>query len=472
MVLRSCTVKTSLEIELSSLRWRSTLQLKSLGKGAFVGGLFLFASAAIAQHGHPETPPRADEETSVHGHEHHHSAAMVMSEDPLQLGMSREGSGTAWQPDSTPVHGHHFMIGDWMLMLHYNIIAGYDAQTSSRGDHQFMSVNWVMLMAQHSLLDGQFTARAMLSAEPFTTGGKSGYPLLLQTGEAVDGMPLHDRQHPHDLFMETAVKYNHALADGIAYEIYLAFSGEPALGPVAFPHRESSSANPFAVLGHHWQDSTHISFGVVTAAVYTRQFKLEGSWFNGREPDENRYDFDFRALDSFSTRLSFNPNSDLSFQVSYGFLKSPEQLDPDRSVHRVTASATHNWPLGEGNWATTAVFGLDAPSLGPNTTATTLESNFELSHNTVFGRAEFVQRSGDDLALPQQYADSVFDAFVLELGYVRDVPIGPVLLGFGIVGSANFLSGGVQPYYGSNIPLGGMAFIRLRPEKSNEGHHH
>src|SRR5262250_2979189 len=171
MVLCSCAVKTSLEIELSSLRWRSTLHPKSLGKGALVGGLFLFASAAIAQHSDSGSPPRADQETSEHEHEHYQSTGMVMSEDPLQLGMSREGSGTAWQPDSTPVHGHHFMIGDWMLMLHYNIIAGYDAQTSSRGDHQFMSVNWVMLMAQYSLVDGQFTARAMLSAEPFTTGG-------------------------------------------------------------------------------------------------------------------------------------------------------------------------------------------------------------------------------------------------------------------------------------------------------------
>ncbi len=444
-----------------------------MGTKAFVGGLFLFASAtASAQHGAPESPI-ADQESSEHSkHAHHHPTEMMMPEDPLQLGMSREGSGTAWQPDSTPVHGHHFMIGDWMLMLHYNIIAGYDDQGSSRGDREFISVNWVMLMARHSLFDGEFTARAMLSAEPFTTGGKAGYPLLLQTGEAVGGMPLHDRQHPHDLFMETAVKYNHLLAGETAGEIYLALSGEPALGPVAFPHRYSSSANPFAALGHHWQDSSHISFGVITAAIYTRQFKLEGSWFNGREPDENRYDFDLRVPDSFSTRLSYNPNADLSFQVSYGFLKSPEQLDASRSVHRVTASATYNWPMGEGNWATTAVFGLDSPSLGPTTTSTLLETNFELSHNTIFGRLEFLERSGDDLALPPQNADSVFDAFVVELGYVRDFPVGPVSLGVGIVGTANFLSSGLQPYYGSNVPLGGMAFLRLRPERMSLGHHH
>src|SRR5262249_52679197 len=152
MVLRSCTVKTSLEIELSSLRWRSTLHLKSLGKGAFVGGLFIFASATIAQHGHPETPPRADEETSVHGHDHHHSAAMVMSEDPLQLGMSREGSGTALQPDSTPVLCHHFIIGVLMLILLFNIFAFNGSQIIAGSDQQCMNVIGVILMAQYSLV--------------------------------------------------------------------------------------------------------------------------------------------------------------------------------------------------------------------------------------------------------------------------------------------------------------------------------
>lgn len=296
-----------------------------------------------------------DAEQSMAGMEPEPMVQMTM-EDPLGLGMSREGSGTTWQPDSTPIYGHHFMAAEWMLMLHYNVLAGYDYQSGARGDRQFTSSNWIMLMAQHSLWDGQFTARAMLSAEPLTTGGKSGFPMLLQTGEAVGGVALHDRQHPHDLFMEMALKYNHALTQDLGFELYLAPSGEPALGPVAFPHRLSASANPFAVLGHHWQDSSHISFGVITAGIYTRQVKLEGSWFNGREPDENRYDFDFRAPDSYSARLSFNPTEALSFQVSYGYLKSPEEIEPDVSVQRITASALYNQRLEKGNWITSAVF--------------------------------------------------------------------------------------------------------------------
>jgi len=428
--------------------------------GVLVGLAFPAIAAALQddQESSADHPP-----THHHHHEMDDADHRSASEDPLGLSLSREGSGTAWQPDSTPAYGHHFMAGDWKLMLHYNLQVGYIDYGSTRGDSQFTSMNWVMLMAQHALFGGQLTARVMLSAEPLTTGGKRGYPLLLQTGESADGVPLHDRQHPHDLFMEVAAKYNHALGGDFALEVYAAPVGEPALGPVAFPHRLSASTNPLAGLGHHWQDSTHISFGVVTVGLYTRQLKLEGSWFNGREPDDNRYDFDFHPLNSYSARLSYNPFADLSLQISYGYLKSPEELEPDVSVQRITTSVTFNRPLQGGNWATTAVFGLNIPSTGTSTSAVLLESNFELSRNTVFGRLEFIQRTGADLVLPAADAQSVFNSVVLELGYVRDFELGLVTIGLGGVGSANFLSGGLQPFYGSKVPLGGMVFLRLRP---------
>jgi len=46
--------------------------------------------------------------------------------------------------------------------------------------------------------DALFGFRVMGSIEPVM--GRSGYPLLLQTGETADGTtPLLDRQHPHDV---------------------------------------------------------------------------------------------------------------------------------------------------------------------------------------------------------------------------------------------------------------------------------
>jgi hypothetical protein len=221
---------------------------------------------------------------------------------PLGIEETRDASGTAWQPDSTPMFMWHARSGDWRLGLHTNSFFGFDG-ANSRGDDQFLSINWLMGMATHPVGTGDLTFRAMLSAEPATMP-KNGYPLLLQTGESFEGEPLHDRQHPHDLFMELAARYRRPIGDTFGLELYAAPVGEPAIGPAAFPHRFTSMGDPLAPLGHHWFDSTHITFGVLTAGVFTNKLKLEGSWFNGREPDEERWDFDFRQPDSVAARLS------------------------------------------------------------------------------------------------------------------------------------------------------------------------
>lgn len=444
------------------------------------GLLLLLALASLraqaqAEHSHVHSPETQDSGQAIA--EPDEGAAMS---GPLGISLNRTGSGTAWQPDNTPMAGMMFQPGaGWDLMLHWNLLAGFDAQTTPRGGHQWTSMNWVMAMAQHAMVGGQFTGRLMLSAEPFSTGGKRGYPLLLQTGEEVDGQILHDRQHPHDLFMEVAVDYARPLTPWLAFQVYAALSGEPALGPVAFPHRESAMPNPFAALGHHWQDSTHISFGVLTAGFYTRQWKLEGSWFNGREPDENRYGFDFGSFDSWSARLSYNPSDDWSLQISYGYLPSPEEHDPGVGVDRVTASALHDRRLGDdANWATAVVFGKNWYSGHPSTLSALVESSLQLGANNFFGRVEFFQRTGDDLALEEEpgaaggIGRQVFNSGVLELGYIRRVAtLGPLNVGLGAVGSIYALDAGLQPFYGNQqFPVAGMLFLRLWPTPMEHGH--
>src|SRR5262249_53931942 len=154
--------------------------------------------------------------------------------------------------------------------------------------------------------------RTMLSLDAAGVGS-GGYPLLLQSGETYHGEPIHDRQHPHDFWMELSALYLKPISKSAGVELYLAPSGEPALGPVAFMHRPSAMDNPVAPIGHHWQDATHISFGVATVGLFTHNIKLEGSLFNGREPDDNRWDFDMGSLNSWSTRLTWNPTSHWSF---------------------------------------------------------------------------------------------------------------------------------------------------------------
>jgi hypothetical protein len=210
---------------------------------------------------------------------------------PLGIPFSRFGSGTSWRPDSSPMRAAHRTVGDWMLMLHGAAFGQFDHQGTRRGDTQPGLTDWEMLVAAHDYGGGLFRANLMTSFEALVLGER-GYPELLQTGGTYHGARLVNYQHPHDLFMETSVAYDHSLTKQVASGLYVAAVGEPALGPVAFMHRPSAEADPFAPLGHHWQDAAHESFGVVTGELYTHSVMLEGSAFNGREPDEYRFNFD------------------------------------------------------------------------------------------------------------------------------------------------------------------------------------
>lgn len=407
---------------------------------------------------------RPEHQTQEHG----------MMQLPLGIPESRAGSGTSWLPDSSPMHAHHVMVSDWTLMLHYQVFGTYDKQLGARGDDQINSINWGMLMASHQLAGGRFQARGMMSAEPWTVGS-SGYPLLLQSGESKGGVPLHDHQHPHDLFMELSALYERSVGRNLAFQVYLAPVGAPALGPVAYPHRPSAESDPLAPIGHHWQDATHISFGVITAGFFSRQWKLEGSIFNGREPDENRTNFDYqgRSLDSYAGRLTWNPNSRWSFSGSYGFLKSPEELRPDESIHRVAASALYGRSLGSrGQWSTALVYGANKSSDEPSLSNSALiETNLDLDgKSTIFGRAEYARKSAFDLQVNAPAFAGDFDVATIAAGYARQLAmLGPTRLGIGVRGAINVVPDPLRATYGSRTPKGFAFYLRLSPSRMSMG---
>jgi hypothetical protein len=373
--------------------------------------------------------------------------------------MTRDGSGTSWQPDSSPHEGIHGSLGQWATMIHGYAFGIYDHQGGPRGGDKIFSESMLMGMAQRPLDFGQLTLRAMFSLDPLM--GANGYPLLLQTGETANGVtPLIDRQHPHDFIMELSGTYSMPLAESTSAFLYLGYPGEPALGPVTFMHRFSGMSDPEAPLGHHWLDSTHVAFGVVTAGVVYDRVKLEGSIFNGREPDQHRWDFDPLRLNSGSGRITWNPSDDLSFQASYGYLKSPEQLEPGVDQHRVTASATYNKKLENGNWQTTLAWGQNIIQ-GEHSNAFLMESAFSWYGHTLFGRAENVDKN--ELFLPgDPLRGRSFNVSKFSLGYVYDVPVAEHLtLGLGAVGSVFALPSALKPAYGS-APTAYALFVRAR----------
>lgn len=378
--------------------------------------------------------------------------------------MTREGSGTSWQPDATPMMGVHLMKGDWSLMAHGFVNAVYDKQTGPRGDHKAFTESMFMLMGHRPVGPGTLGLRAMVSLDP--TQGKSGYPLLFETGETADGKtPLVDRQHPHDLFMELSSSYSLKLGEDSAAFAYFGLPGEPALGPTVFMHRFSGMRIPEAPLSHHWLDSTHITFGVATLGVSKGPLQLEASWFNGREPDPYRWNIETRRFDSWSTRLSYNPLPELSMQVSYGDLKSPEALEPDTRVERTTASVTYHLKKGADNWATTLAYGRNKKS-GPHVDVSQpgwlLESTYTLADtHTFFARGEQVDNS-ELFPEGQPLHGQEFRVRKLSVGYIYDfAKTGPVTWGVG--GLVGFVKAPSQldPHYGSS-PRSYMVFLQGR----------
>jgi hypothetical protein len=410
-------------------------------------------------------------------------ALLVMSDDGMgiRIGsakggnvmhLGQMGSGTSWQPDMSPIYMMDKVSGEWLFMFHFNAVLGVNSQGGPRGTTKFESGNWFMPIAYRRLGPGTLQLRGMFSAEPFTFP-PGGSPLLFQTGESYKGQPLIDRQHPHDLFMELSAQYTVPLGERGTWFTYFGYPGEPALGPVAFMHRASASENPSATLSHHLQDSTHIAFGVLTTGFTYRWFKLEGSIFNGREPDENRYDFDAHKWNSRSARFSFAPNRQWVAQVSYGFLRSPENQEPGVDIRRTTASIQYNKVFRRGNWASSLIWGRNHVSGDGihNLNGYTAEStvNF-LDRNYFYTRLELVDK--DDLlraadrarlGITQEHPSFRIGAYTF--GGARDV-WNSDKLSFAIGSDVTFYSkpAALDLIYGNN-PVSWKLFFRIRPSK-------
>jgi hypothetical protein len=376
--------------------------------------------------------------------------------------MTRDASGTSWQPDASAHNGVHGTAGKWTTMVHATINAVYDDQSGARGDDKAFVAGMVMAAARRDFENGDtVNLRAMLSPDPLM--GPRGYPLLLAAGESADGRtPLVDRQHPHDLFMELSASYSRRLSESDSLFLYAGLPGEPAFGPPAFMHRSSGMDSPEAPITHHWLDSTHITFGVVTAGWVHQDWKIEASRFKGREPDQHRYDIERPKFDSTAVRLSWNPTRTWSLQASWAELIGPEALEPDQNERRWSASAAYTRPVGKaGSWSSTVAWGRKERSDGMNSDAFLVETAFKPDAAwTLFARAERLET--DELDAHGGHAHGARETVgKLSLGLIRDFRVAThAKVGLGGLYAFDFVPGGLVHAYGDN-PRGLVGFARL-----------
>jgi hypothetical protein len=414
---------------------------------------------------HPETPILEGPAPMDHSQMDHsamtsappsasHGATGALGPYPV----SREASGTAWQPDSSSHQGIMRMTGDWMLMGHGVLNLVHDHQGGPSGDDKTFVSGMAMGMARRPIGNGTLQFKAMVSPDPLM--GKRGYPLLLASGETADGSTrLVDRQHPHDFVMELSASVSQNIGSNSSLFLYGGLPGEPAFGPPAFMHREAIMDSPEAPISHHWLDSTHISFGVVTAGLVLDRAKIEISRFNGREPDQHRWNIETGPLDSTAVRVSWNPTPDLALQGSWGHFEDPEQLEPGVDQKRWSASALYAREIAPGlKFAGTLAWGRKTVEHHSDD-AFAAEASLNKGGWTAFARGEVTENRE---LLPVGHGPT-YRVGKVSLGAVRDFRIAEhVKLGAGGLVGVNFVPNALEGRYGDSTPVGAMAFLRLK----------
>ena len=442
---------------------------------------FLLPISAKAQHNHHQHPPReaapielpAGHEELKEQNETGENSTPPVPDPPMNRAtgyLFNFSSGTSLNPASWSMPMEMSRAGAWNLMWMGEASFVSRQQTGPRGQDQLFSTNWGMLAAARNVGKGSVMLRSMVSLEPLTVRNKK-YPLLFQTGETADGRPIVDGQHPHELLMEFSVQYAHPLSRRAIVNVYYAPVGDAALGPVAFPHRASARELPQAPLGHHWQDSTHIANNVLSAGLAYGMFRIEASGFRGKEPNENRWNIDMGAMDSWASRLTFEPSRNWLAQVSVGRIERPEASHPD-DVVRTTASIHYTRPLRDGtDWSTSLIWARNYKTVGRYATNAVLaETVLPIrSRNHVSARLEWSQRDelfeyDHDLAhdIYEQTGKRAFNVGAFTVGYTRELAkFRSVETALGMNATLYSTGATLQRFYGNN-PVAVTTFLRIR----------
>ena len=379
-------------------------------------------------------------------------------------------SGTGLNPYSWQMPMMMTNTGKWTMMWMGQVFVMDTQQYGPRGGDKFFAPNWGMASAIRSVGSGSVALTTMLSLDPATVTNRR-YPLLFQTGETAYGKPLTDAQHPHDFLMGLSVAYARPLNRDTMLQFYYAPVGDPALGPVAFPHRASAFELPQATLGHHWQDATHIAANVATVALRHKWLRVEASGFHGTEPDENRWNLDWGPMNSYAARVSVAPTSNWMAQVSAGRITKPERLE-EGDIVRTTASLHYTRPLDRGtSWSTSFIWGRNheiahqrdvdsflVETLYPATRRNFLTARFEaVDKDELFaGQHDIEHRLGDSAA------GTTFRVQGYTAGYTRDLAVGRgVEAGMGANVTGYRIPAAIQTYYGEH-PWGWNVFLRVR----------
>ena len=166
--------------------------------------------------------------------------------------MTRESSGTAWQPDTSEHAGADGHDGDWTLMAHGMLNLVYDHQSGRRGDDKAFASGMLMGMAQRPLGNGTLQFKAMVSPDPLM--GKQRLSAAARQRRDRQRARSADRSPASRTISSWScpARISQNIGPKSSVFLYAGLPGEPAFGPPAFMHREAILDSPEAPISHHW----------------------------------------------------------------------------------------------------------------------------------------------------------------------------------------------------------------------------
>jgi hypothetical protein len=221
------------------------------------------------------------------------------------------------------------------------------------------------------------------------------------------------------------------------------------------------------------QDYSHVTFGVITVGYFYKRVKIDTSLFNGREPDEKRYDIDEPRFDSGSIRLSMNPSNNTCLQFSHGYIKEPEVLEP---------GGEHS-PYNRISYLELSCFlrqhafngaGLGNEQTGPRQgTKFLAEADYQFGENALFTRMEFIKKSGEELGLEEEKSRDLFSISAFTLGIARTIfSSHNVSISIGALCTVSPVERDLGRIYGG-VPFSIEGYLRFSPgstKKMTENH--
>ena len=201
------------------------------------------------------------------------------------------------------------------------------------------------------------------------------------------------------------------------------------------------------------------------------------SAFNARESDfeEPWPDFAHGRLDSFAGRAGFH-RSGLGLQGWWGYLKGHDPTAPEMQMHRYGTSLSFD----KGGWSSLAVWGMNVhhhdaashlflhgdPNASPHARSSSalVESTWNVGRAYVlFGRAERVMKSGEELGFQGGNLLQLYDVRSMSLGARRDVATaGVARLALAARGAVIVLPRTLELAYGGRTPLELHLFAQAR----------